>query len=105
MAVPSDRYEKNVEGRFYVDESCIYCDLCRATAPTVFAEDSEHGIAFVFKQPENDFEIEAANESLEGCPTASIGDLENSGVENIVHQSDSPNMTSLGMRIRALFKR
>ena len=83
MADPSERYEKNIEGRYYVDETCIYCDLCRETAPTLFAEDKATGIAYVYKQPETEEEHNRARESLEGCPTESIGDLENPGIENV----------------------
>lgn len=88
MADPSDRFEKNIEGRYYVDETCIYCDLCRETAPTLFAEDKASGIAYVFKQPETDEERHLARESLEGCPTESIGDLENPGIEYVRYGSD-----------------
>ena len=59
----------------------IYCDLCREVAPTVFAYDKEFGIAYVFKQPESEEEHELAKESLEGCPTESIGDMDNPGIE------------------------
>jgi ferredoxin len=88
MADPNERFEKNVEGRYFVDVTCIYCDLCRETAPTVFAEDKESGIAYVFKQPETDEEHELARESLAGCPTESIGDIENPGIEMIHYESD-----------------
>ena len=90
MAEPSERYEKNVAGRYYVDESCIYCDLCRETAPTIFAEDKEHGFAHVFKQPETKEEYKLASESLQGCPTESIGDMENPGIENLRYESKMP---------------
>lgn len=90
MAEPSERYEKNVEGRYYVDESCIYCDLCRETAPTIFAEDKENGFAYVFKQPETEEEYQLAMESLQGCPTESIGDMENPGIENLRCETKLP---------------
>lgn len=88
MADPKERFEKNVEGKYYVDVTCIYCDLCRAVAPTVFAEDKDSGIAYVLKQPETDEEHELAREALEGCPTASIGDMENLGIERVYYGSD-----------------
>lgn len=88
MGKLSERFEKNAEGRYYVDESCIYCDLCREMAPTVFAEDKESGVAYVFKQPETKEEHELARQSLEGCPTESIGDMENLGIETVCHEPD-----------------
>ena len=33
MAVMANRYFENVTGKFYVDNQCIDCDLCRETAP------------------------------------------------------------------------
>jgi ferredoxin len=90
MADPSKTFEKNVEGRYYVDETCIYCDLCREIAPTVFAEDKTIGNAYVFKQPETDEEYTLARESLEGCPTQSIGDTEKPGIESVCYGFDVP---------------
>ncbi len=83
MADPSDRFEKNAEGRYYVDESCIYCDLCCQISPAMFSEDKKSGLAYVFRQPDTEDEHYLANEALEGCPTASIGDIERPGIENV----------------------
>ncbi|HZF00542.1 MAG TPA: ferredoxin [Methylomirabilota bacterium] len=74
MATLTDKVPENVNGRYYVDRSCIYCDLCRETAPNNFKEINEMGWAAVFKQPENPEEEEACREAKEGCPTESIGD-------------------------------
>jgi|GEM_PF-806265 len=64
-------------GRFFVDESCIYCELCVETAPANFSYDSVRGFAFVSSQPKNQEELEQITEALEGCPTESIGDHDN----------------------------
>ncbi len=74
MANRRDRVPQNVPGKFYVDDSCIYCDVCRDTAPTVFAEDKYNGWAYVFSQPKSEEELEAAREAMDACPTESIGD-------------------------------
>ncbi|MEO5713996.1 MAG: ferredoxin [Luteolibacter sp.] len=66
--------KSNVAGRFFVDESCIYCELCVETAPENFAFDSNVGCAFVKKQPETDDEELHVLEAIAGCPTESIGD-------------------------------
>jgi ferredoxin len=73
MANVSDRVPENVKGRYYVDRSCIYCDLCRLTAPNNFKEINEMGWAAVFKQPEAPEEENACRQAMEGCPTESIG--------------------------------
>lgn len=73
MASLNDRLPQNVPGRYYVDSSCIDCDLCRTTAPTIFRRDDETGFSFVHHQPATPEEIALAEEAREGCPTESIG--------------------------------
>ena len=38
MADPKRAYTENVAGDFFVDDTCIDCDLCRQIAPSVFKE-------------------------------------------------------------------
>jgi ferredoxin len=73
MANPADRLPPNVPGRYYVGSQCIDCDLCRETAPTVFARHDESGKSYVQKQPETTEETESAEEALRGCPVEAIG--------------------------------
>jgi ferredoxin len=73
----ANRNEKNIgnaPGRFYVDSSCIDCDLCRETAPASFQRNEEIGLSIVFQQPETPEEREKANAAMHSCPTDSIGD-------------------------------
>jgi glyoxylase-like metal-dependent hydrolase (beta-lactamase superfamily II)/ferredoxin len=71
MADPARRLAENIEGDFYVDDSCIDCDACRQIAPTTFRD---HGDASsVSRQPETEDEIRLALMALVACPTASIG--------------------------------
>jgi ferredoxin len=74
MADVSNRYEQNVQGKFYVDDQCIDCDLCRETAPANFKRDDDHGHSFLFKQPESDQEANLCREAMEGCPVEAIGE-------------------------------
>jgi ferredoxin len=73
MASITQRVRQNVVGKFYVDWTCIYCDLCVDTAPGVFKEFKERGWAFVDRQPTTEEETRQAIEAVEGCPTESIG--------------------------------
>jgi ferredoxin len=73
MANRADIVPENVKGDYYVDRSCIYCDLCKQTAPNNFKEIHEMGWAAVFKQPENPEEEKNCQAAKEGCPTESIG--------------------------------
>ena len=74
MADIEDKWEENVKGKFYVDEQCIDCDLCRAVAPDNFTRYEEGGYSYVYKQPENEEELELCVEAMEGCPVEAIGD-------------------------------
>ena len=74
MADQENSYEDNTKGKFYVDDQCIDCDLCRETAPNIFTRQEEGGYSFVYKQPEDDEEVSACEEAMEGCPVEAIGD-------------------------------
>jgi ferredoxin len=74
MADVDDKVEGSVDGKYYVDSSCIDCDVCRTTAPNNFQANEDEGYSFVFKQPENDEEEEQCQEALEACPVEAIGD-------------------------------
>lgn len=65
------RVKENINGKFYVDEKCIVCDACAATAPKFFKLNEQN--AFVFAQPTTPEEIELCNKALAGCPVAAIG--------------------------------
>lgn len=74
MADPSDKVADNVSGKYYVDSSCIDCDVCRTTAPDNFQANEDEGYSYVYKQPENDEEEALCQEAMEGCPVEAIGD-------------------------------
>lgn len=74
MADVENKNPENVDGRFYVDEQCIDCDLCREHAPDNFRREEDEGYSYVYKQPDTDEELELCMEALEGCPVEAIGD-------------------------------
>ena len=43
------------------------------TAPANFTAEQDGGYSYVFKQPENDDELELCVEAMEGCPVEAIG--------------------------------
>src|SRR5207247_8674230 len=63
----------NAAGEFYVDRSCIDCDLCRQLAPASFARTAAEAQSFVFRQPDGAEEHARALAALVTCTTASIG--------------------------------
>ena len=73
MAVFANRYADNVPGKFYVDDQCIDCDLCRETAPNNFTRNEDGGYSYVYKQPGSPDEEALCKEAMEGCPVEAIG--------------------------------
>ncbi len=73
MANLSQRLSQNVPGLYYVDASCLDCDLCRTLVPEVFVRHDETGYSFVHRQPTTADEIASVNEALDSCPCGSIG--------------------------------
>src|SRR5205085_12058975 len=49
MADVANRYPENVPGKYYVDNQCIDCDLCRETAPNNFTRNDDGGYSYVYK--------------------------------------------------------
>jgi ferredoxin len=70
----AQRVSENVPGRYYVDATCIDCDLCRETAPLNFTRKDADGYSYVFHQPEDAAQEAACLAALEECPVEAIGD-------------------------------
>jgi ferredoxin len=73
MAEISRKVRENVPGKFYVDETCIDCDLCRETAPANFVRLDRRKYSYVIKQPENVAEVAACMAAMDECPVEAIG--------------------------------
>ena len=80
MADIGNRYADNVAGKFYVDNQCIDCDLCRETAPANFKRHEDGGYSYVFKQPTTPVEEAQCQEAKEGCPVEAIGNNGEGGI-------------------------
>ena len=74
MADAANKYPENVPGKYFVDNQCIDCDLCRETAPDNFKRNEDGGYSYVSKQPESPDEEARCKEAKEGCPVGAIGD-------------------------------
>ena len=83
MADPNDKFNDNISGSvnisgekysFYVDRECIFCHVCSQAAPNNFkaSEDGDHD--YVYKQPENEDELEECLDAEAQCPVFAIGD-------------------------------
>jgi len=73
MAKPSRAHPANVAGPWFVDDTCIDCDACRDTAPTVFTSYDRDSQSIVAHQPVTPDDVLAAHRAMLLCPTASIG--------------------------------
>jgi glyoxylase-like metal-dependent hydrolase (beta-lactamase superfamily II)/ferredoxin len=73
------RIADNALGPYFVDSSCIDCDLCRQIEPSVFARSPSAEQSFVRKQP-GEGERRRAAMALVACPTSSIGTSDKAGL-------------------------
>ena len=73
MAELSKKLAKTVPGVFYVDETCIDCEVCREIAPANFTRDDQTRKSYVFHQPNNPADTAACQAAVEECPVEAIG--------------------------------
>lgn len=74
MADPAYKVPGQAPGAFYVDDNCIDCDLCRSLATLNFRRNSELGVSYLARQPQNPSERTQCQEALAKCPVEAIGD-------------------------------
>lgn len=74
MADRNAKLSQNIAGKWYVDNRCIDCDLCRMTAPANFKRDETAGFSYVSKQPVTPEEEKFCIQAKEECPVEAIGD-------------------------------
>lgn len=73
MASFVERWKDNAAGKFYVDQQCIDCDLCREMAPRFFTRSANGGYSYVHTQPATPEDEAEALEALRSCPVDAIG--------------------------------
>jgi glyoxylase-like metal-dependent hydrolase (beta-lactamase superfamily II)/ferredoxin len=71
VADPDRRHPGNAAGPWFVDDSCIDCDVSQQCAPWMFGRAGDQAV--VVRQPQNDEERRDAARALLACPTGSIG--------------------------------
>ena len=79
MADIEQKVSENVPGRFFVDATCIDCDLCRELAPANFVRQDDEGYSFVTSQPSTPDEESACHAAMAECPVEAIGVVEGEG--------------------------
>lgn len=73
MSDLKDRLQDNAAGRYYVDNQCIDCDVCRDTSPANFTRNDNAGYSYVYKQPADEEEVRLCSEAMNACPVEAIG--------------------------------
>ncbi|MDR2735779.1 MAG: ferredoxin [Puniceicoccales bacterium] len=73
MANKNNKNRENCPGKFYVDDLCIDCDMCRDMAGEFFVRQEEEGYSYVIKQPTSKEDIEICEEVVDSCPVGAIG--------------------------------
>jgi len=71
MANAQNIVKQNVDGAFFVDQTCISCSNCRDLAPQNFASAGDYFA--VFNQPKTDSERAQSLDALVCCPVGAIG--------------------------------
>jgi ferredoxin len=69
----SERHPRNVDGRYYVDTSCVHCDLCHEIAPDHFTQGTD-GEGFVSLQPVGSEQEALCHHAKTNCPVGAIQD-------------------------------
>jgi ferredoxin len=73
MADKTLRLPANVFGKYYVDETCVHCELCHDIAGEHFGN-NEKREGFVIRQPVSVAEVELCQRARQCCPVEAIGD-------------------------------
>lgn len=63
----------NKNDKYYIDETCVHCDLCHEMVPEHFAIGLD-GEGFVCKQPTNADEEKKCQSAKMSCPVGAIQD-------------------------------
>lgn len=71
MADAKLKVQQNINGKFFVDTTCINCDACRRFASSIFSDQGDY--SYVSKQPEGEEEELQTKQALLACPVNSIG--------------------------------
>jgi ferredoxin len=84
MSEQNERFDDNIDGKYYITKSCIGCTLCSVIAPDNFTENTDEELAvghcYVYKQSETEAEALTCEEAMDVCPADAI---RNNGSSNV----------------------
>lgn len=68
-----NRHHLNAEGRFWIDKDvCLACSACEEESPNNIKYDSKTGTSYIFKQPENELELQQVRNAVMCCCVEAI---------------------------------
>ena len=73
MADLDQKVAENAPGRYFVDATCIDCDLCRELAGDNFVRQDADGYSYVRAQPATPEEEANCRAAMDECPVEAIG--------------------------------
>lgn len=73
MADKDSKQPESAAGKWYVDTTCVPCHACVDEAPTLLKYSADEDYVYFHRQPETPEEEQAAEFSLQACPTEAIG--------------------------------
>ena len=73
MADLDQKVAENAPGRYFVDSTCIDCDLCRELAGANFVRHDAEGYSYVRAQPGTPEEEANCRAAMDECPVEAIG--------------------------------
>ncbi len=73
MASFEARRTDNIEGEYFVDDTCISCAACWKAAPEIFSSHVLDTYAYVAKQPDSESTLSLCEYVLKLCPVGAIG--------------------------------
>jgi len=74
MSSQIGKHPLNIEGKFWIDRDvCLACETCIEEAPNNIKMDLQMtGASYVFKQPENEIEIQQLKKAISVCCVEAI---------------------------------
>jgi ferredoxin len=62
----------NAQGKYYVTDDCLACEVCVDDAPDIFRMDNDTGMSYVYKQPTTPEEEKKCQEAILTCCVEAI---------------------------------
>jgi len=86
MADVANKYAENVPGKFYVDDQCIDCDLCRETGAANFKRNDDGAIPMSINSRRRQRKKALCKEAMEAVRSRRLGMMARSPIAAVCHR-------------------